>query len=290
MYRPRRPYSLRVRVGEGETILFAEVPHALEIELYPIANFEGRLSGRGLPGLRRFLEQVLESSWGDDLQYPARPVAGVPEGVPLVAGLEDEVALCRVDDLVAELCAHAPLQDVAVLVLVRVAMKRCGECSRGDRMLDEGEPPAGFLAPDHEPNAERSEIDSLPVARPEDARAPRGCRTVGRRHSSHVFPPVPACRLLALPHGQTGDSRESTPPRIARTLPTSDTGSLKPNLCGLLLSSRLEIRGVRGSNTGHVVPAGVGMEAEIVIEGADAVEDAILRVHFIGVDGEHVRG
>jgi hypothetical protein len=109
--------------------------------------------------------------------------------VPLVAGFEDEVPLLRVHDLIAELRSHASLKDIAVLVLVRVTVKRSGERPRGDRMLDKGETPTRFLTPDHEPNTNRSEVNGFPIVRPEDARALRGleamrlgsCRIIGRR-------------------------------------------------------------------------------------------------------------
>src|SRR5918999_1352105 len=65
-------------------------------------------------------EEALETGRGDDLEDPAGLVARVPERMPLVARLEDQVAGTRFDDLVAEQRAHAPLEDVAVLVLARV--------------------------------------------------------------------------------------------------------------------------------------------------------------------------
>ena len=86
-----------------------------------------------------------------------RRVAGVPERVPLVARLEDEVADLAEDDLVAELRADAALQDEAVLVLVRVAVRRRRERPPGHRVLDEREPAAGLVAVDHEPHADRAE-------------------------------------------------------------------------------------------------------------------------------------
>ena len=52
--------------------------------------------------LAHLAEHVLEPARGDDLEDPARLVAGVPERVPLVAGLEDEVAGLGVDLVVAE--------------------------------------------------------------------------------------------------------------------------------------------------------------------------------------------
>jgi hypothetical protein len=67
-------------------------------------------------------------------------------------------------------------------------------------MLDEGEPLTGFLALNHEPNTEGSEIDGFPVLGPYDARVPRGLeatrlgswRVVGRRHLFYVTPPSPS--------------------------------------------------------------------------------------------------
>src|SRR5919112_1585699 len=151
-------------VGKDETVLFAERSHALEVELYPVADVEGRLVGSGFPRLCCFLEEVLESSRADDLQYAAWHVAGVPEGVPLVAGFEDHGPRARVHHGVTEQAPHPAFQDVVVLVLTRVPVQRGGEGSRGDRMFHQGAPPTRLLAPDHEPDDERPEIDHLPVA------------------------------------------------------------------------------------------------------------------------------
>jgi hypothetical protein len=41
--------------------------------------------------LNEFIEALLEAGRRDDLQDPRRFIAGVPERVPLVAGLEDQV-------------------------------------------------------------------------------------------------------------------------------------------------------------------------------------------------------
>jgi len=135
-------------------------------------------------------EHVLEAPGGDDLEYPARSVAGVPERVPLITGLEDEASCIRVYHLVAELRPRAPLQDVAVLVLVGVAMKRGGERPRGDWVLDEREPSSRLLPPDHEPDAEGSEIHGLAITGPNDARTLQG------------HPPLPfALQSLLFSHG-----------------------------------------------------------------------------------------
>jgi hypothetical protein len=51
---------------------------------------------------RELLEVMLERRRRDDLEDPALGIAGVPEGVPLVARLEREVAGFGVDHVVAE--------------------------------------------------------------------------------------------------------------------------------------------------------------------------------------------
>src|SRR5919109_4741023 len=107
--------------------------------------------------VRELPEEALEPRRRDDLEDPARLVARVPERVPLVARLEDEIARPGLDDLVAEQRAHPPLEDEAVLVLAGVQMQRRRERPRRHRMLDEREA-LGRLAPvDHEAHPDRSE-------------------------------------------------------------------------------------------------------------------------------------
>jgi len=68
----------------------------------------------------KFGEEPLEAGRGDDLQYPRRSITGVPEGVPLVAGLEDQIAGAGDQHLLAQQRADASLQDIAVFVLACV--------------------------------------------------------------------------------------------------------------------------------------------------------------------------
>ena len=67
---------------------------------------------------------MLEAPWRDDLQDPTRLIAGVPEGVPLLARLERQIAHIGVNDLVTEQGAHPPLDHEAVLVLTGVFVNR----------------------------------------------------------------------------------------------------------------------------------------------------------------------
>jgi type I restriction enzyme, R subunit len=142
-------------------VFVAESLYALVIDLKAVAGIErfGTLTGHCLRIVGHFPEQMLEPAGGDDLEDPARHVASVPEGVPLGARFEDEVPLFRVDDLIAKLRSHASLEDVAVLVLVRMTVERSDERPRGDRMLNEGESSPGLLAPDHKPNARHGVVD-----------------------------------------------------------------------------------------------------------------------------------
>ena len=77
------------------------------------------------------------------------------------------------DDVVAEQRAHPALEDVAVLVLARVAVQRRGERARRHRVLDEREAAAGLVAVDHEPDADAAEEARLAVLRADHLRCRR---------------------------------------------------------------------------------------------------------------------
>ena len=120
----------------------------------------------------------LEARRRDDLEDPRGLVAGVPERVPLVARLEDEVAGLGDHHLVAEQRAHAAPRARAVLVLARVAVERRGERARRHRVLDHREPTAGLIPVGHVPCADAAEEAQVSVARSHDLR----CRRLHRRH------------------------------------------------------------------------------------------------------------
>src|SRR5438552_3994170 len=116
-------------VSEPEPVLLDQAGDALEVELEPVLGAQRReLLGIGLGRLREPLselgEEALESPWRDDLEDPRRLVARVPERVPLVARLEDQIAWAADDDLIAEEGPAPPFEDIAVLVLSAVAVKR----------------------------------------------------------------------------------------------------------------------------------------------------------------------
>src|SRR5919107_390063 len=162
---------------------------------------------------------MLESSRGDDLKDPAQPVTGVPEGVPLLAGFEDEIPLLRIHDLISELRPHAPFKDVAVLVLVRVPVKRGDERPRGDRMLHKGEPTPGLLDPHHKPDTEGPEVESFPVVGPDDARTLRGLEAMrGRVEAAIPRGLVFRCRHgpISFPYTSLCKERWQSPEPLSR--------------------------------------------------------------------------
>src|SRR6185295_10041214 len=81
-----------------ESVLLAQPGNAVGLEFEPVASSQlpelRRVEIRGLQHRPQLVKEVLEAPWRDDLQDPTGLVAGVPERVPLVAGLE-----CQVPDL-----------------------------------------------------------------------------------------------------------------------------------------------------------------------------------------------
>src|SRR4030095_10411648 len=111
------PVSRSRHAGEPHAVRPADLRGLLRSELDGIPLGEIR-AGQNITGARRVLlgdgvaqltEEVLEAGRRDDLQDAARRVAGIPERVPLLARLVDEIPRLRVDDVVAEQRAHSPL-------------------------------------------------------------------------------------------------------------------------------------------------------------------------------------
>jgi hypothetical protein len=168
------------RLAEGHPEALAEAGERLEVELEAVGGAERGAATRGSAGprpgrRRRAPRRTSRSRPGDDLEDPARLVAGVPERMPLVARLVDEVAGLGVDDVVAEQRAHPALEHVGVLVLAAVAVQRRGELARAHRVLDEREAAVvGLVGVDHEADADRAEAAGLAVTRADDLRRGAG--------------------------------------------------------------------------------------------------------------------
>src|SRR5262249_51815226 len=120
-----------------EPVFRTQALDALEVGLGPVAPLI--LVGRPHTH-RELLEIVLEPRRRDDLEDPARSIPCIPEGMPLVARLECEIPRLCVEDVLTQERSHPPLEHVAVLVLPGMAVKRCGEVTGWDRVLDEWGP------------------------------------------------------------------------------------------------------------------------------------------------------
>src|SRR5829696_9304644 len=104
---------------EPQPVPLEDGRRGLEVDLAAVAGRQRR-QGRRVQldaGVAELAEQVLQPGRGDQLQDPCGGVTRVPEGVPLTAGLEDQVSGFGDDLLVAEHGPQPALQHVAVLVL-----------------------------------------------------------------------------------------------------------------------------------------------------------------------------
>src|SRR4051794_7863431 len=170
---PLSPWQASPARRKPQPVALAEHRDARRIDLEPVLRRDRRhgLAGRRLHEVGQLLEVALEPAGRDDLEDPAGLVARVPEGVPLTARLEHEVARPGHDDLAAEVRAHPALEHERVLVLAAVAVQRRRQRARRDRVLDEREAAAGLRRPRHEPDAEAAEVARLAVAGADDLRA-----------------------------------------------------------------------------------------------------------------------
>src|SRR5215211_7408665 len=138
---------------EPQPVPLQDGRRALEVGLDAVAGRQGR-QGRRIrlvAGGAELAEQVLKAARRDELQHAGGGVPGVPEGVPLAAGLEDQIAGFGEDFLVAQQGPQPALQHVAVLGLAAVVVQRAGQDVRRQGVLHDREPAAGGGAVDHEP-------------------------------------------------------------------------------------------------------------------------------------------
>src|SRR6476620_11335909 len=110
---------------------------------------------------------MLEAGGRNYLQNSRWLLTGIPERMPLIARLENQVADVAVDDFVAEQCTDATFEYVTVLILTRMTVQGRTECSRRNWMLDERKSATGIFTVDHEAHTHRAENPGLAVFRPQ---------------------------------------------------------------------------------------------------------------------------
>jgi hypothetical protein len=106
-------------VGDPKLEPLQEPGYAVRLQVERVSGTElgeGLRLSLGHPAqLDELAEETLEASGRDDLEQAGGFVTGVPEGVPLVAGLEDEVTGTPDQDLVTEEGTDASFDHEAVL-------------------------------------------------------------------------------------------------------------------------------------------------------------------------------
>jgi hypothetical protein len=146
------------------------------------------------------VEIVLEAGGGCDFQYPGRRVAGVPERVPLLARLEDQVPRIADHHGIPEHRRDAAFEHEAVFVLAMVSMHggRQGAWMHG--MLDEREPFRSVIIFDEEAGVGSSQLDERTIVRTYNYNS-------WRRHASS--PSDLLVRARPRPTGTRGEDRRA---------------------------------------------------------------------------------
>src|SRR6185369_4322617 len=119
--------------------------------------------------VHELIEVMLEAGRRNYLQNSRRLLTGIPERMPLIAWLENQVADFAVDDFVSEQCTDATFEYIAVLILARMTVQRSPECSRRNWMFDERKSAAGIFTVDHEAHAHGAKNPGLAVFRPQNS-------------------------------------------------------------------------------------------------------------------------
>jgi hypothetical protein len=88
-------------------------------------------------------EKLLDAAWCDQFQDPQRLISCIPERVPVITRLEDDVTRCS-DDLVAILEDSEPtFEDDTVFILPTVPMQWSSQYSWRHDVLDQSHRSAG---------------------------------------------------------------------------------------------------------------------------------------------------
>ncbi|MGY3698205.1 hypothetical protein ACVIGA_008285 [Bradyrhizobium sp. USDA 3240] len=131
-------------------------------------------------------EIVLEGGRRNDLQYAGGRVPGIPERVPLLARLEDQISRIADHDGVAEHRPDAALEDETVFVLAMMPVHGRRQGARLHRMFDNSEALAGIVPVDHEAGAGAAENCEMTIMRAECSRRCHGVLPGELRIARHI--------------------------------------------------------------------------------------------------------
>ena len=160
-----------------QAVFLRQARNAVTIDLEPVPCGDRRQSTR--VGRARLARAGRPSPRSSARIRPARSSREsgrartvVPEGVPLAARLEDRSPGSPETTSSPRRAPTRPSRT-KLYSSSRLSVKRRGECSRRDRMLDERETSAGLLAGEHESHAHRPEHPGPAVGGPEHTRSLR---------------------------------------------------------------------------------------------------------------------
>ena len=119
----------------------------------------------------QFREVTLKPGRRDDFQDARWSVARIPEGMPLIAWLEDQVASIGQNNLSTQISANPPFNYKTVFIFIPMPMQRRRECPRFHRMFHERKAAARVIPINHKSDPSVTEVARFTVLRSQKPRS-----------------------------------------------------------------------------------------------------------------------
>jgi hypothetical protein len=154
-------------------VLLDQVRDTTEIEF----DIVPRCEGKNLFWIKRRLatgqlhEVTLKPGRRDDFQDARRLVARIPEGMPLIAWLEDQVASIAENNLSTQISANPPFNYKTVFIFVPMPMQRRRERPRFHRMFHERKAAARVIPINHKSDPSGTKVAGFTVLRLQNSRS-----------------------------------------------------------------------------------------------------------------------
>jgi hypothetical protein len=153
-------------------VLLYQVRDTTEIEFDVVPGSVGKnlfWIKRRLP-TGQFREVTFEPGRRDDFQDARWLVARIPEGMPLIAWLEDQVTSIAENNLSTQINANPPFSYKAVFIFTPMSMQRCSERPRFHRMFHERKAAARVIPINHNSDPSGSNAEGFTVLRTQYSR------------------------------------------------------------------------------------------------------------------------
>jgi hypothetical protein len=165
--------SASVSTWETYPVLLNQVRDTIEIEFDIVPGREGNnlfWIKRRLP-TAQFREVTLKPGRRDDLQDARWLVASIPEGMPLIAWLEDQVASIAENNLSTQINANPPFNYKTVFIFIPMPMQRRRERPRFHRMFHERKAAARVIPIDHKSDPSGTKLAGFTILRSQNSRS-----------------------------------------------------------------------------------------------------------------------